>query len=525
MYVAVDTETNAAPIDDGLVLRLVTLSDGIHTTAFDPVTQRDELVRILSKDLPWVAHNAKFDRDVIKKTLGVDMQIMDTMTRAHLQDSRARHQGGPGLSLADLADHHLGYGKLDEELKAHMRVNKYTWATIPSDDQMYVTYAKVDALLTAWLAHTLPPHQLEVTEARVSRVCSAMERRGFLVDRDRARQLVVELRAEAAKWAARGKELGLPNVNSSQQICKVLGTVDARKETLQLLVAEGNEIAEAILKSKAANKDATTYAAAFLARSEADGRLHTDINPVGTRTGRMSSARPNLQNVPRKRMRDCLIADEGQVVWSVDFKGVEIRVLAALSGDQKLISSIIDGGSLHDETATVIFGPKYTDEQRNLAKVGVFATLYGAGVAALQQQLRVDEDTARAIRGSLFKAFPGVGKFDRKMRTMAERVGYVETWFGRRIIVEPGKSYTGTNYSVQGTAAELFKNSMLQVVDAGLGGHLLVPIHDELVGQAPEAEAPVVMAAVRSAMATKLGTVPIEASGKVGKRSWGSLYV
>lgn len=524
--IAFDTETDGRPVHGGALLRLVSVSDGTHTVVLTPEEHERTLRALLSRPYNWVAFNAKFDCAIVKHNLGVDMQdVTDVAILAHLVDSRKTYQGGVGQSLADLSMHYLGAAKEGDELKAEMRRGGWNWATIPIDNPVYLHYAAKDAALTAQLYGALQAYSLDpktvALEHAVARACSDMEERGFMVDEEYTTDMGLKLRERARAGQVRALELGLKNVNSSQQICAVLGTPDARKETLQPMAEAGNELAAVVLDAKSAGKWAGTYTKAYL---EAGGRVHASINPLGARTGRMSSSEPNLQNIPKGPMRGCLVADPGHVIWSVDFAGVEVRVLAAMSQDPDLIQMLLDGESLHDRTSAAMFGPDFTPEQRELGKRGVFATLYGAGYKKLMESLRVDEATARAIHGGLFKAFPGARRFDRAMRAQAEQRGFVQTASGRRMWVDKDQSYAATNYAVQGTAAELFKVALLQVVDAGLGGHLLVPVHDELVGQAPEGQVQAVLGAVQKAMYTELYGVPITTSGKVGRRSWGSLY-
>lgn len=524
--VAFDTETDGHPVWAGAKLRLVSISNGIATVVLNPIEHGRTLQTLLTKPYNWVAFNAKFDKAIIRNNLGIDMKgVTDVAIMAHLIDSRGKHQGGPGQSLADLSVHYLDEVKESDELKAEMKLGKWTWETIPLDNPVYVRYAAKDAALTARLYAALsryrPSPELMLMEHRVADVCSEMEARGFEVDVDFATRKGLELRQAAATGQVRAAELGLKNINSSLQVRAALGTLDAQKGTLEALAVEGSELAAVVTAAKRAGKWAGTYTAAFLAAGD---RVHASIRPLGTRTGRMSSSDPNLQNIPKGVMRNCLCAPEGGVIWSADFQGVEVRVLAALCRDETLIGSIIGGRSLHDETARAIFGENYTAEQRTLAKVGVFATLYGAGWKALMEQLKVDEGTARAVHGGLFKAFPGARSFDRRMRAEAEKNGFIHTRGGRRLYVDRDKSYTATNYAIQGTAAELFKVSLLQAVDAGLGDYLLAPVHDELVGWAPAAEGQEVLGRVIAAMATELDGVPITANGKVGGRGWGTLY-
>jgi DNA polymerase-1 len=528
--IAVDTETDGGPVHGHHTLRLVSVSDGVHTVVLDAKRHRQTIAALLAKDFRWVMHNAAFDVPVLEAATGIRLDPEDTMVLAHLVEPRAKHEGGTGLALADLAQVYLGEEKQGDELKAEMARGGWSWATVPADNEVYVRYAAQDAALTARLRSALdayhPDPALAGFEREVAASCRAMEARGVLVDREYTHGLVLRLLAERAEWQAKAAELGVDNVNSVPQVRRALGLPKADEVTLRPLVKAGDPLAVAIKEAKGCAKRASSYAGKFLSLSDYDGRVHARIRALQARTARMSISDPPLQQLPSGewQIRRCLIADPGQVIWSVDFAAVELRVVAALSGDRALIDALTSGGDIHDQTTELIFGAGWAKPQRQLAKIATYATLYGGGVKAIQDQAETDAETAKAVRDGFFRAYPGVGRWARATVKSAEARGFVITRTGRRLPVDRGRSYAATNYVIQSTARDVFAAALLDVEEAGLGRHLLLPIHDELLGQAPEHMADDIAVNVSRVMARELDGVPITTDFKVGKRSWGSLY-
>jgi DNA polymerase-1 len=527
--IALDTETDGLNVYTGAKLRLVSLSDGTNTVVLNPQDHGRTLTALLSKPYNWVMHNSTFDAQVVYANLGIEMHATDTQTMAHLLDSRAKEQGGVGLKLEDLAAKYLGEAKQGDELKGEMARGGWTWETIPLDNPVYLQYAAQDARLTARLYGALdafgPSRKLMEFEAQILRACARMERRGILVDREYTEKLGAKMQTEQYDWEDKARELGIANVRSPAQVRKALGLESADEEALRPLVLAGNPLAVAVKEAKRRAKWRAAYVAKFLSESDVDGRLHASIRPLQARTGRMSISSPPLQQLPSSdsMIRACLIADEGQVIFSVDFQAVEMRVAAALSGDAKMLTAI-SSGDIHGATAQTVYGAGYTKEQRNKAKVIGFATLYGAGVTQLAAQAQCSPEEAREIRSGFFRAYPGLRKLSNRLSSESESRGFIITASGRRLLVEKDRGYAALNYAIQSTARDLFCQSMLQVENAGLGEHLLLPIHDELLGQAREEDVEAVAGNVSDAMQTELNGVAIETGLKIGRRSWGSLY-
>lgn len=541
---AVDTETNARSVHSpALECRLVSVASSTDSVVLPLVGHRAPLRALLGDSrLRWVCHNAEFDKQVIRSALGIELlDVRDTYVIAHLADPRQRSEGGTGHRLAELG---VRYGLKTKEtdlLKARMKEHLWTWATIPVDDPVYRSYARTDARLTKDLLTHLDPDEsispLEAFEYQVAGVCARMERKGILVDRVYTEALVTRLHEEAAVWSAQARELGVNNVDSPQQVTRALGTTDAAKETLLPLAgltptwepidgATVNPLALAVIRAKRAHRWATAYGEAFLNESELDGRLHASIVPLRARTARMAISKPPLQQLPagEASVRRCLIADPGQVIFACDFAAVEFRVLAALSKDKVLTALIAAGEDIHDNTARAVFGPNFTKAQRKLAKIAGFCVCYGGGVKAIMTQTGCSMAMAKTIRDGFLKTYPGVARLTRSLAATAERRGAVISRTGRWMPVDRDRSYSALNYVIQSSARDVYAESLLRIDEAGLSDHLLLPVHDEVICQAPVAHAAEIMEAVRSAMETTLDGVHIAATGSVYGLSWGHGY-
>lgn len=270
-------------------------------------------------------------------------------------------------------------------------------------------------------------------------------------------------------------------------------------------------------------------------------------------------------------IRRCLIADPGKVILSADFDQVELRVAAGLAGETILIKAAKRGDSLHKTTAIELFGIDHTADQYRYAKNVTFGWLFGGGAGTLSDQAGIPFAQAQDIVKRFTKAYPAMAAYKRREQERVlrsalpeneykqyrkllsrmfdfrsdtsegvkarktiqaeirklcyRRYGYAVTPFGRRLIVDAEKPYAVVNYVVQSTARDIMAEALLRVMDdEELEPTVLLPIHDELLGQAPKAEAEQVARRYGEVMSTEFMGVPITASGKVYGKSWGHGY-
>ena len=255
----------------------------------------------------------------------------------------------------------------------------------------------------------------------------------------------------------------------------------------------------------------------------ATGRVHTHYGQAVAVTGRLSSNDPNLQNIPirtaeGRRIREAFIAPPGHVIVSADYSQIELRIMAHLSGDEALLHAFTAGLDVHRATAAEVFGlvpDQVSSEQRRYAKVINFGLIYGMSSFGLAKALSIDNTAARNYIERYFERYPGVKRYMDETKQTAKAQGYVETVFGRRLILPEINSPNGPrrsaaeraaiNAPMQGTAADLIKKAMLAVQAVLQGGQratrMIMQVHDELVFEVPEAEVDWVKAEVPKLMA------------------------
>ncbi len=259
----------------------------------------------------------------------------------------------------------------------------------------------------------------------------------------------------------------------------------------------------------------------FLTAADPAGRVHPQVNTLRAKTARMSITAPALQTLKKHdpRLRRCFLADPGHVLITCDFSQVEIRVAAALASDPTLREVIMSGTDIHDATARLMYGPGFTDEQRTVSKRATFGTIYGGGARALAAQTGVTEDMARQVIARWKRTYPRVIAYGRKLADLP----VVVTASGRRIPADPMRPYANGNYAVQSAARDLLLAAVYQLVTRHHVGGLWLFVHDEVIVQAPAADAERVRGLLQDAMTTTFRGLPIRADAKILGPSWGHL--
>ena len=242
----------------------------------------------------------------------------------------------------------------------------------------------------------------------------------------------------------------------------------------------------------------------------ATGRVHTHYAQAVAVTGRLSSNEPNLQNIPirtaeGRRVREAFIAPPGWRIVSADYSQIELRIMAHISGDPGMTRAFAEGQDIHRATASEVFGvppAEVSSEQRRYAKTINFGLIYGMGAFGLAQSLGIEQKAARDYIDRYFARFAGVRRYMEETKARAAELGYVETVFGRRLVLpeirggngprRAGAERQAINAPMQGTAADLIKLAMIAVQDAldaeGLATRMIMQVHDELVFEAPDTE-------------------------------------
>lgn len=392
-------------------------------------------------------------------------------------------------------------------------------------------------------------------ELPLARVLAEMERIGFRLDKEGLEAFNESLGKEADALEEEIYALaGHPfNIRSPKQLGEVLfeerGLPHRKKtrsgystdaETLESLAAY-DPLVEKILEYRKATKLKSTYGDGLLKVLSPDGRVHTTFKQTMTLTGRLSSAEPNLQNIPvrtekGRELRKFFLAEEGCVLVDADYSQIELRILAHISGDETLIGAFRSGEDIHTATAAQVFGvspEQVTPEMRKSAKAVNFGILYGIGEYSLSKDLGITVNEAKTYIRQYFAKYPSIRGFMEGMETFAREHGYVETLYGRRREVpeladknrvrRAFGERVARNTPIQGTAADLIKVAMIRVSDAlkkaGLRARLILQIHDELIVETPEQEVEQVREILEREMSGAASlSVPLEVSAGIGKR-------
>lgn len=393
-------------------------------------------------------------------------------------------------------------------------------------------------------------------ELPLSDVLYSMEKEGFLVNKEAlsafGKSLAERIEAlEGAIYFMAGKEF---NINSTKQLGVVLfeemnlPVVKKTKtgystdsEVLDKLSGK-HEIIDLISEYRTLMKLKSTYADGLLPVIGSDGRIHSTLNQTVTQTGRISSAEPNLQNIPTRtslgrEIRKMFVAKEGYKLVGADYSQIELRVLAHISGDENMIDAFMNDIDIHKMTASQVFNvPDFlvTDEMRSAAKTVNFGIIYGQGDFGLSKELKISIKAAKAYIASYFEKYSGVRKYMDETIEKAKEEGFVTTIFGRRRYIEELKAKNrnlvafgercAMNTPIQGSAADIIKIAMVKVYDALSEmcpkSHLVMQVHDELIVEAHPDEVSLVENILKTEMenAVKL-SVPLIADVKTGN-SW-----
>lgn len=290
----------------------------------------------------------------------------------------------------------------------------------------------------------------------------------------------------------------------------------------------------------------STYVEGLKAAVGPDSRIRTSFQQTETRTGRISSAEPNMQNIPIRtepgsRMRRFFPAREGWLLVDADYSQIELRVLASIAGDENMVNAFLSGEDIHRNTAAQVFDlpPELvTATMRSRAKAVNFGIVYGISAYSLSKDIGVTVSEADRYIKSYLRTYQGVKAYmDRTVAEAAEK-GYVSTLFGRRRYLPELKSSNRSlrsfgqrvamNMPIQGTAADIIKIAMVRVWrrlrEEGLQARLILQVHDELIIEAPEAEAQQVRELVQAEMESAVSlAVPMEVDAKIGK-DWGEAH-
>jgi DNA polymerase-1 len=507
----------------------------------------------------WAAHNGIHDWKFLSVKAGYDVpweRMHDTLTMARIDDpSRANGLKPLGSSLIDRRAV-AGQKALDEGMAA----NKWNWATVPINYPPYWIYSALDPVITSHLHDHLAPRVLASApeaydlERAANRICTKMMMKGMQLDVpyvERAIATYEETSGKIRDWLIKAHQITSPV--SAGQIRRAFerlgqdvlfwtrtGQPQFTKATLGFYVEQGQndavkQLAKYLLAVRKADKFPRDYLHKFLNLRDAGDILRMNINVMGAITSRMSVSEPPLQQLSRDEamIRGSFVPRDGLVLLSCDLDQIELRMIADASADEGLIRAIHEADATGTNVFLVIgremYGEKITkkDPRYTSLKAFVYARAYGAGPEELAETAGIPIETVVHIETLFNENFPGMRRISdelisaaRQMRARGERAG-VRLKSGRFIPLKQGKDYTALNYKTQGPAAEYMKRSLVNLDASGLGDNLLLPIHDEVLLEAPASEAEEVLKVVEECMTDRENyAVPLTAGGSILPERW-----
>ena len=480
---------------------------------------------LASPDVTKYGYNLKYQRNLLLYN-GVELQgkLMDIELMHYLIDPEKSHK------LEILANTYLG---LSSEQLVHEE-RKTAPVSLFDEDPVQQEYGSrfpeisATLLLGQAVRRDMQKHEVEymydTMEEPLMRVLSGMETEGVKLDTVQLRRYASSLAEEMNEIQERVREMAEEpdlNILSPKQIGvlifeklrldpKVKPKTGFRysyptdEDTLSAL-ADKHPIINDILEYRGVKKLLSTYIEPFPNYiSPVTGKIHTTFNQAMTATGRLSSSKPNLQNIPirterGKEIRKAFIPSHPSgVIMSADYSQIELRIMAHLSCDKHLVDAFRAGQDVHSITAARIFGTdptQVTPEQRRIAKTANFGIMYGISAFGLSQRLKISRAEAKKIISDYFESFPAISLYIEDVLASARENGYVETLFGRRRYLPDINSKNATvralaernaiNAPIQGTSADIIKLAMINVekriAQEGLKSRMVLQIHDELV--------------------------------------------
>jgi len=471
-------------------------------------------------DQPKIGQNLKYDAHVLANH-GINLQniAFDTLLESYILDSTATRHDLDSLALKYLKLETIHFEDIAGKGKKQLPFNQI-------NIEQAAPYAAEDADVALQLHEKLWPQLQGIPklckiftemEMPLLPVLMRMERNGVKVDAAQLQQHSAELAQSLQAIEKQAYELAGTefNLNSPKQLQSILFEklgLPVLKKTPKKEPSTAVEVLEElaidyplpkfILEYRSLSKLKSTYTDALPHQiNHKTGRVHTSYQQAVTATGRLSSSNPNLQNIPirtaeGRRIRQAFIAPDGYQLIAADYSQIELRIMAHLSQDEKLLSAFAAGEDIHKATAAEVFEvQEVTSEQRRSAKAVNFGLIYGMQAFGLAKQLGIERREAQAYIDTYFARYPGVKGYMEETRELAQKQGYVETIFGRRLYIPDIKSRsrqrrqhaerTAINMPLQGTCADILKKSLLLIdnwiQNSGLDVRMILQVHDELV--------------------------------------------
>jgi DNA polymerase I len=577
--IALDTETTSTdPLRASLVGISLAVKEGEgfyipvgHITG-DPQLPLEDVIRAIGGALSnpkkaKVGHNLKYDVMVLERAgIHTHPLTFDTMIAEWLVNPASHN-----LGLKSMADYYLAIAMTHIEELIGRGKAQITMDQVPVASA--APYAAADAevslrlqpLLQKRLEEQNAHHLLHTLEMPLIPVLQQMEENGVALDIPFLQGMAGELNERLVAIEQQiYDQVGYSfNINSTQQLSKVLFEAlkldppDRRKKTSSGHYSTSADVLEdmrgqhpvvdLVLEYRELAKLKSTYVEALpLEVNPKTGRVHTIFNQTGSVTGRLASSEPNLQNIPTRtdlgrRVRHAFVAGDGNVLLSVDYSQVELRIVAHMSGDEAMLAAFQAGQDIHAATAAAIYNVplnKVSKEQRRNAKSINFGLIYGISAFGLARYAGVTLAEAENFSAAYFRQFPGVKSYLDGLRRLAASQGYVETLLGRRryfpnlrdqsnFNLRNREEREAINAPIQGSAADIMKLAMIRLKEAldadHLAARLLLQVHDELLLECSLEELQPTARVVRAVMENAYPlSVPLATEARWGK-NWEEL--
>ena len=504
----------------------------------------DECCRILTVAGPKVAHNLRYDKRVcLVNSVKLIGQLHCTLTMARIHWNRRMKFGLKDLTsfiIPELEGYDDGLKRIMTNIKSSYTRAGYpkgycNYSFIPDED--ISEYSMIDAFVTWCLNSLLMPKMINThkkvyrREKRIISIVMNIEMTGLQFDRHRARVEIKKINTKMAKIQRKlikmaGKEF---KPLSPKQLLPVLVGVGVPKKFLlkqgkyttsrdkleeavtKLDKKKPKKFVKTLLQLRSCHKLNNTYLIPLYKKAMFNkGIIYCNLNPTDTRTGRMSSSDPNLQNIPRPTsgfeksnpVRKCFICRPGYVNHFADYSQMEMWVFALTADEKRMLNNLFSGLDIHAQTAIDVLGAEAYGEdgkvlplKRHHFKQTNFAIIYGMGFKSLAVYIDVTQMEAHDIRGSYLETYPRIVEFMDELKHELLSKGYVKDIFGRRYNIDPRKAYKAVNALVQGGCAQVLKIALINLkkyfdrlpMYGGLKARMLLLIHDELMYQLPKA--------------------------------------
>ncbi len=517
-----------------------------------PLSKLNDFREILSRpDTTYVGWNYKFDLEMLYMDgIPLPSKVEDAMLAAHLMNEneymvnehgRVQFRSGKpatNYQLKHLADKYLGQGSSLEEQVLIDKILSAGLATTPKKAkgalwklpaEEVAPYALDDVRLTEELNDFYKPHlvnwklyDLWQEVNYYSLVITEMEIRGIPVDVPLIERYMEEVEYEIENLNGRIEHLvgHKINPNSSPQVCSLFGIDSSRKEILEELAEEGNEIARQVVLYRQYRKINDTYYKKYLEHMDGNRVLHTNLHMIGTVSGRLSSSYPNLQAIPRRtevyKVKDVFSALPGHYIVQADYSQAEMRLCANYTQEQRMIDKIVRGADLHTETSEELGIPRDAAKQIN------FGVIYGIGRKSLARQLKIPENTAGQYLNKYHRMYPKFRHLYRRCENTAENRGYIRMWTGRvRRYDQYSPTHKAMSNLIQGGVAEMMRVVISRLSRELPEAKMCLQVHDSIIFQVPQTRSNVLIPEIKRIMEDTPFDVPMRVDIEYGKR-WGN---